>query len=96
MKPLLFAGLACVSIAGAVQSQEAPAPASAPAQGKEKAPAPTQAAEEAPKDPAKDPAKGAAAGDAKQPAKDASGTPQRFIPSEQVRSDFDVSFPVDI
>jgi hypothetical protein len=26
----------------------------------------------------------------------AKGSPQRFIPSEQVRADFDVSFPVDI
>ncbi|MFO7303989.1 MAG: hypothetical protein C0P74_000605 [Gammaproteobacteria bacterium] len=24
------------------------------------------------------------------------GTPQRFVPSEQVRADFDVSFPIDI
>lgn len=24
------------------------------------------------------------------------GSPQRFIPSEQVRADFDVSFPIDI
>jgi len=27
---------------------------------------------------------------------DKNGTPQRFIPSEQVRADFDVSFPIDI
>jgi hypothetical protein len=33
---------------------------------------------------------------AAKPTKDSAGTPQRFIPSEQVRSDFDVSFPVDI
>jgi len=26
----------------------------------------------------------------------AKGSPQRFIPSEQVRADFDVSFPIDI
>jgi cytoskeletal protein RodZ len=27
---------------------------------------------------------------------DKGGTPQRFVPSEQVRADFDVSFPIDI
>lgn len=31
------------------------------------------------------------------PAKaDRAGSPQRFTPSEQVRADFDVSFPIDI
>ena len=29
-------------------------------------------------------------------AADKAGSPQRFTPSEQVRADFDVSFPVDI
>ena len=38
----------------------------------------------------------AAATPAGKPTKDSAGTPQRFIPTEQVRSDFDVSFPVDI
>jgi hypothetical protein len=33
--------------------------------------------------------------DAKSPA-DVKASPQRFIPSEQVRADFDVSFPIDI
>jgi hypothetical protein len=33
--------------------------------------------------------------DVKSPA-DAKASPQRFIPSEQVRADFDVSFPIDI
>lgn len=28
--------------------------------------------------------------------RDTTGTPQRFEPSEKVRADFDVSFPVDI
>jgi hypothetical protein len=43
-------------------------------------------------DPDQDPApkKGAAS------AADKSGSPQRFVPSEQVRADFDVSFPIDI
>lgn len=45
---------------------------------------------------------GAAAGKdtARKPAAasspDTAGSPQRFTPSEQVRADFDVSFPVDI
>jgi hypothetical protein len=29
-------------------------------------------------------------------AADKAGSPQRFTPSEQVRADFDVSFPIDI
>jgi hypothetical protein len=29
-------------------------------------------------------------------AADKAGSPQRFVPSEQVRADFDVSFPIDI
>ncbi|MGH8176661.1 MAG: hypothetical protein ACREV5_10410 [Steroidobacter sp.] len=29
-------------------------------------------------------------------AADRAGSPQRFTPSEQVRADFDVSFPIDI
>lgn len=39
----------------------------------------------------KQPADGAKSADAKPGA-----TPQRFVPSEQVRADFDVSFPIDI
>jgi hypothetical protein len=36
-------------------------------------------------------------GDAKQASSaDKGGTPRRFVPSEQVRADFDVSFPIDI
>lgn len=34
-----------------------------------------------------------AAAKAKPPGK---GSPERFVPSEQVRADFDVSFPIDI
>lgn len=37
-------------------------------------------------------AEGASAAD----TKSAKGSPQRFVPSEQVRADFDVSFPIDI
>ena len=36
-------------------------------------------------------------GDTKQASSaDKGGTPRRFVPSEQVRADFDVSFPIDI
>lgn len=44
----------------------------------------------------KDPKEAATTPPASKPTKDGAGTPQRFIPTEQVRSDFDVSFPVDI
>jgi cytoskeletal protein RodZ len=37
-----------------------------------------------------------AKGSAKPSTADKGGTPQRFVPSEQVRADFDVSFPIDI
>jgi cytoskeletal protein RodZ len=37
-----------------------------------------------------------AAQDANAPSASQGGTPQRFVPSEQVRADFDVSFPIDI
>lgn len=55
-----------------------------------------------PADPAKPDAKPAAAAtaEAAKPDKEKTGSekasPQRFIPSEQVRADFDVSFPIDI
>jgi hypothetical protein len=43
--------------------------------------------------------KAAAAGKSKPSPADKAGdksSPQRFVPSEQVRADFDVSFPIDI
>ena len=33
---------------------------------------------------------------AAKPKPSGKGTPERFVPSEQVRADFDVSFPIDI
>jgi hypothetical protein len=47
-------------------------------------------------DPAKPGAAQAAAKPGEKPAVDDKSSPQRFIPSEQVRADFDVSFPIDI
>jgi cytoskeletal protein RodZ len=76
-------------------AQEAP-PAEAP---KSEAPASGENKGDAKADAKKDEKESkapASQADAKKPAKESSGTPQRFIPSEQVRSDFDVSFPVDI
>jgi uncharacterized iron-regulated membrane protein len=47
-------------------------------------------------DPVKSAAAQAAAKPGEKPAVDDKSSPQRFIPSEQVRADFDVSFPIDI
>ncbi len=38
----------------------------------------------------------APAAPASKPPRESAATPQRFEPSEKVRADFDVSFPVDI
>jgi hypothetical protein len=65
------------------QKAQTPAAEKAPTPPGEKAPTP--AAED--EDPAPKRAGSAA---------DKAGSPQRFNPSEQVRADFDVSFPIDI
>ncbi|MET0988742.1 MAG: hypothetical protein ABW034_25415 [Steroidobacteraceae bacterium] len=95
--------IACWTASAAAVAQEpAPAASDSKAPAATKAPAPSAPA---PSDSAAkkdDPAakKETKAPDAKnaatKPTKDSAGTPQRFIPTEQVRSDFDVSFPVDI
>lgn len=85
-------------------AQKAPAPASseqpAPPQkaddkaSEEKKSAEQKSAEQKAETPPaedQDPAKKRAAS-----AADKAGSPQRFNPSEQVRADFDVSFPIDI
>lgn len=83
---LLLAGL----LAGitALRAQEPPA-----------APAPAPAAE--PARPAPAPAEPPAAADPKAAGKNnappaSTSTPSRFEPTEKVRADFDVSFPIDI
>jgi hypothetical protein len=47
-------------------------------------------------DPTKPGAAQAAAKPGEKAATDDKSSPQRFVPSEQVRADFDVSFPIDI
>jgi cytoskeletal protein RodZ len=80
-------------------STETAAPAKEAEKGKQPAPA------AASKEPASAPASKETAAvpdedaDPSPPAKtdaDKGPSPQRFVPSEQVRADFDVSFPVDI
>ena len=93
---ILLAGFA---FAGAtlLQAQEEPAPAqpTAPSTG----PAPAAAAESAPPSAAPpapgttQPATAPTSGSADRPV---GSTPNRFEPTEKVRADFDVSFPVDI
>jgi hypothetical protein len=85
---LLFAGV----LAGitALRAQEPPAsPSPAPAAG----PATPEPAASAPAPPAATDPK--AAGKTNPPATSTS-TPARFEPTEKVRADFDVSFPIDI
>jgi hypothetical protein len=87
---LLFAGvLAVVTVLRAQESPPATAPAerTAPAQATQAAPAPPATAGE--------PAADAPAGPAAPPAP-RGATPTRFEPTEKVRADFDVSFPIDI
>lgn len=86
---LLFAGV--LSVVTALRAQEsAPAPAGKPA-------TPANAAREAApagESPAQ-PAAGAPDGAAPAPAPKGP-SPTRFEPTEKVRADFDVSFPIDI
>jgi hypothetical protein len=101
--------LASVSFSGMLWAAE-PAPASAP-QPKPTAttpnakPADAKPDEKAAVPVAQDKAAAPAATEDKSPATTAAdakpkaeqkASPQRFIPSEQVRADFDVSFPIDI
>lgn len=58
-------------------------------------PAPVPAASEPPDDKEADAAQNPDAATPSKPAA-ARGSPQRFEPSERVRPDFDVAFPVDI
>jgi hypothetical protein len=85
---LLFAGV----LAGitALRAQEppatpSPAPAAGPATQEPAAPAPAPG-------PAADPK----AADKTNPPGTSTSTPARFEPTEKVRADFDVSFPIDI
>ena len=82
----LFGALALLAVVGVLRAQEPEAPASTPA-ANAPTPAPNAPATSAP----------AAATPAAAPAAARPGrTQDRFEPSEKVRADFDVSFPVDI
>jgi hypothetical protein len=81
---VLLIALLCAARAGVAQAPPAPAPASA---GSPTTSGTEEAKKAAPvKNPDAPPPKPAAA----------KGSPQRFEPSERVRPDFDVAFPVDI
>ena len=83
---LLFAGvLAGITVLRAQEppATPSPAPAAGPATPEPAAPAPAAATD--PKAAAKTPAPPAS-----------TSTPARFEPTEKVRADFDVSFPIDI
>jgi hypothetical protein len=106
--PLIGLLVACCATSTLWAAEPAPAkPAAAPAATPAPAPATPAAAESAtPKSDEDSNAKEAdegeekqAAGKPKATAADKAGdkaSPQRFVPSEQVRADFDVSFPIDI
>lgn len=82
----IFGALALLAVVGVLRAQEPEAPASTPA-ANTPTPAPNAPAAATP----------AAATPAAAPAAARPGRAQdRFEPSEKVRADFDVSFPVDI
>ena len=82
----IFGALAPLAVVGVLRAQEPEAPASTPA-ANTPTPAPNAPAAATP----------AAATPAAAPAAARPGRAQdRFEPSEKVRADFDVSFPVDI
>jgi hypothetical protein len=106
MKTLPLIGLlvACCATSTLWAAEPAPAkPAAAPAATPAAAPAAESATPKSDEDPkANEAGEGEekqAAGKSKPTAADKAGdkaSPQRFVPSEQVRADFDVSFPIDI
>lgn len=88
------------SVLSAAEEAAAPAKPEAPAKAEDKPVASASEGKDAPT-PQKSPAADAKAveTDTAAAAKDSTNkgpSPQRFIPSEQVRADFDVSFPIDI
>jgi hypothetical protein len=86
--------LGCCGVAWAAEPPPA-APAATPAEAK--APA---TSEQPPASPSAAAKTDAAEDEEKLPpapsSADKKASPQRFVPSEQVRADFDVSFPIDI
>ena len=100
--------LAVVGVAGSVlfaaesnqsakEQPAAAAPAAAsPLPQPSPAPGAGEGADKKEKDPDQDPAAKAAPRTEADKAAARAASPQRFVPSEEVRPDFDVSFPIDI
>ena len=88
---LVFAGV--LAVAAALRAQESP-PASAPPAAGGPAPAATTGPSRDPEPAPGDDAVAAAAAPTADPR--AGPSPARFEPTEKVRADFDVSFPIDI
>jgi predicted lipid-binding transport protein (Tim44 family) len=103
---LLAGGIVALGVPGSPRAQQAPAsPQAQPAESVDGAPAPAPPAGTAEAPAATDTAPTQAPGvsqpkpadEKSPPAGAASSQPQeRFVPTEKVRADFDVSFPVDI
>lgn len=94
MKPISYViMLAATSAAGSYLFAAEPEPPATPA-ATATAPAPEPAEEKSKEAASKTPASEKTSEADKAAA--GKGSPQRFIPSEQVRADFDVSFPIDI
>jgi hypothetical protein len=92
----LLAGFAAATLALAQQSPPAEPTAEPPPSTAAETPLPTPpTTAEAPAPAGKDDAPAATEPAANKPAA-ARGSPQRFEPSEKVRADFDVAFPIDI
>ena len=90
---LLLGGV--LAVTGALRAQEAGRPAPAPAPEAEATTEGTEGAKGAKDEAVKQPA--AAEPDAAEKAPPPKGpSPNRFEPTEKVRADFDVSFPIDI
>jgi hypothetical protein len=87
-----------MSVAFGAEPAAAPAPAK-PASPEASKPAAAPAAESAAQkgdEDTKDQAEEQVAAKPQVSGADKKGSPERFVPSEQVRADFDVSFPIDI
>jgi hypothetical protein len=96
---LLVAGFAAVTLALAQQPPAAEPTAEPPPSTAAETPTPTPpTTAEAPAPAGEDDAPTATTGPEPAPNKPAAarGSPQRFEPSEKVRADFDVAFPIDI
>lgn len=100
--PLMILMAACCATGTLLAAEPAPAkpaPTTAPAAKPAESTPPKSDEDSKAKDPGEDEAQPAGkpkpAATAADKASD-KASPQRFVPSEQVRADFDVSFPIDI